>query len=72
VKLLTLARDLQRRRSRERQKLFVVEGVRSVEELLRSRLSLEGAVTGPALAATPRGGALRAPRAPSGGPLLAV
>jgi TrmH family RNA methyltransferase len=72
VKLLTLARDLQRRRSRERQQLFVVEGVRSVEELLRSGISIQGAVTGPALAATPRGEALRASLAASGVPLLEV
>jgi TrmH family RNA methyltransferase len=72
VKLLTLARDLQRRRSRERQQLFVVEGVRSVEELLRSRISVHGAVVGPSLAATPRGEALRAALAASGAPLLEV
>ncbi|HEU6453603.1 MAG TPA: RNA methyltransferase [Gemmatimonadaceae bacterium] len=72
MKLLTLARDLQRRRSRERQKLFVVEGVRSVEELLRSRLSVEGAVTGPALGTTPRGEALRASLAAAGVPILDV
>jgi TrmH family RNA methyltransferase len=72
VKLLTLARDLQRRRSRERQQLFVVEGVRSVEELLRSHISLQGAVVGPSLAATPRGEALRASLAASGAPLLEV
>ncbi len=72
MKLLTLARDLQRRRSRERQRLFVVEGVRSVEELLRSPISVQGAVVGPALAATPRGGALRSSLAASGVPLLDV
>src|SRR5690349_22665596 len=35
-KLLTLARDRRRRKSRERHGLFVTEGVRAVEELLRS------------------------------------
>ena len=36
MKLLTLARDLQRRKARERHGLFVGEGVRVVEELQRS------------------------------------
>jgi TrmH family RNA methyltransferase len=72
VKLLTLARDLQRRRARERQRLFVAEGVRSVEELLRSPIAVRGAVVGPALAATPRGGVLRASLAASGIPILDV
>ncbi|HEY9426111.1 MAG TPA: RNA methyltransferase [Gemmatimonadaceae bacterium] len=72
MKLLTLARDLQRRRARERQRLFVVEGVRSVEELLRSRLAVQGAVVGPALATTPRGEALRASLAASGVATLEV
>ena len=34
MKLLTLARDLRRRKARDRQNLFVAEGVRTVEELL--------------------------------------
>src|SRR6185312_20152 len=34
VKSLTVARDLQRRRARERTSLFTAEGVRCVEELL--------------------------------------
>jgi len=58
VKLLTLARDLRRRRVRERQGLFVVEGVRAVEELLRSPLRIEGALVGPQLAGAQRGLAL--------------
>jgi TrmH family RNA methyltransferase len=58
VKLLTLARDLRRRRARERQGLFVVEGVRAVEELLRSRLRIEGVLMGPQLAGAQRGQAL--------------
>lgn len=72
MKLLSLARDLQRRRSRERQALFVVEGVRSVEELLRSSLSVQGAIVGPALATTPRGEALRAALVATGAPVLEV
>jgi TrmH family RNA methyltransferase len=45
MKLLSLARDLQRRKARERQSLFVAEGVRAVEELLASPLSVVGALT---------------------------
>jgi len=44
MKLLSLARDLQRRKARERQSLFVAEGVRAVEELLRSPLKVVGAL----------------------------
>jgi TrmH family RNA methyltransferase len=60
VKLLTLARDLKRRKARERQQLFVSEGVRAVEELLRSSLTIRGALVAPQLADAPRGEALRA------------
>jgi TrmH family RNA methyltransferase len=59
LKLLTLARDLRRRKARERQHLFVAEGVRAVEELLRSRLAIRGALVAPQLAEAPRGEALR-------------
>jgi TrmH family RNA methyltransferase len=45
VKLLSLARDLQRRKARERHNLFVAEGVRAVEELLASPLHIVGALT---------------------------
>ena len=44
MKLLSLARDLQRRKARERQSLFVAEGVRAVEELLVSPLKVVGAL----------------------------
>jgi TrmH family RNA methyltransferase len=50
VKLLTLARDLRRRRARERQGLFVAEGVRAVDELLRSPLAVRGVLASRALA----------------------
>jgi TrmH family RNA methyltransferase len=60
VKLLTLARDLGRRKAREKHSLFVAEGVRSVEELLRSGLKIRGALVAPQLAAAPRGQTLRA------------
>jgi len=58
LKLLTLARDLKRRRARERQRLFVAEGVRAVEELVRSPLVVRGALAAPQLADAPRGAAL--------------
>jgi len=59
LRLLTLARDLRRRKSRERHSLFVAEGVRSVEELLRSELRIQGVLTAPQLDGAPRGCALR-------------
>jgi len=60
VRLLTLARDLKRRKARERQGLFVAEGIRAVEELLRSDFRIVGALVSPALAENERGSALRA------------
>lgn len=42
MKLLTLARDLQRRKGRERQNRFVAEGIRTVEALLESPLPVTG------------------------------
>ena len=60
MKLLTLARDLRRRKAREKQHLFVAEGVRAVEELLRSPLTIRGALVAPQLADAPRGAALQA------------
>jgi RNA methyltransferase, TrmH family len=60
VKLLTLARDLGRRKARERDLLFVAEGVRAVEELVRSSLRIRGALLAPQLTETPRGAALAA------------
>jgi len=60
LRLLTLARDLKRRKSREKHSLFVAEGVRSVEELLKSPLEIRGILTAPQLDDAPRGLALRA------------
>jgi TrmH family RNA methyltransferase len=60
LKLLTLARDLKRRKARERQHLFAAEGVRAVEELIRSPLMVRGALVAPQLAEAPRGAALLA------------
>jgi RNA methyltransferase, TrmH family len=56
---LTLARDLTRRKAREKHSMFVAEGVRSVEELLRSGLTVRGALVAPQLVDAPRGRALR-------------
>ena len=58
VKLLTLARDLGRRNAREREHLFVAEGIRAVEELVRSPLRIRGALAAPQLPASERGAAL--------------
>src|SRR4051812_7851707 len=58
VRILTLARDLKRRKARERRGLFVAEGVRTVEELVRSDLKIEGVLVAPQLADAPRGAEL--------------
>ena len=55
MRLLSLARDLRRRKAREREGLFVVEGVRAVEELLRSPLSINGLLVAPKLVESERG-----------------
>jgi RNA methyltransferase, TrmH family len=55
MKLLTLARDLQRRKARERHSLFVAEGIRSVEELIRSQVTVRGVLATPQLAESSRG-----------------
>ena len=60
MRLLTLARDLRRRRAREREGFFVVEGIRANEELLRARLDIVGVLTAPQLDGTTRGRQLRA------------
>ena len=58
MRLLTLARDLKRRKARGRQQLFLCEGVRAVEELLRSSLTIRGALVAPQLLDVPRGAEL--------------
>ena len=58
MRVLTLARDLRRRKARERDALFVVEGIRAAEELLRSPLDVVGVLAAPRLSETPRGVAL--------------
>lgn len=57
--LLTIIRDLARRRGRERRGLAVAEGVRLVEEALAARIPLRGAAVSSALEATTRGKTLK-------------
>ena len=58
MKLLTVARDLQRRKARHRQGRFVAEGIRTVETLLDSPLVVTGVLVTAALRSDPRGAAL--------------
>lgn len=58
MKLLTLARDLQRRKARHRQGRFIAEGVRTVETLLDSPLAVTGVLVTADLRSDPRGAAL--------------
>lgn len=58
MKLLTQARDLQRRKAREKQGRFVAEGVRTVETLLASAFPVTGVLVTAALRADERGRAL--------------
>jgi TrmH family RNA methyltransferase len=60
MRILTLARDLRRRKARERHGLFVAEGIRTVEELLASPVRVKGVLTCDLLDRTPRGAALAA------------
>lgn len=59
MKLLTLARDLRRRKSREKHALFVAEGVRAVDELLSSPVTVRGILVAPQLDGAQRGALLR-------------
>lgn len=54
MRLLTLARDLKRRKARERQGLFVAEGLRTVDALLDSALRIRGVLTSEDFDRTPR------------------
>lgn len=51
---------MRRRKARERSGRFVAEGVRTVEELLRSPIRIRGALVSPSLERVPRGPAVRA------------
>ncbi|MDF2774679.1 MAG: hypothetical protein K0S86_4179 [Geminicoccaceae bacterium] len=59
MRLLSLARDLRRRKAREHTALFTIEGTRAVEELVSSPLRVVGVLTAPQLRSSPRGVALR-------------
>ncbi len=72
MSLLTVARDLQRRKARERSGRFVAEGVRTVEELLDSALAIEGVLASGTAADTPRGAALLDRAHDAGVPVLMV
>lgn len=58
MRLLTLARDLTRRKARERDSLFVAEGTRSVGELMESGLEITGMLASVQLREDERGRAL--------------
>lgn len=60
MRILTLARDLTRRKARDKSGLFVAEGIRTVEELLASELCITGAIICDLLDRTARGAALAA------------
>ena len=60
MSLLRLARDLKRRKGRERRSLFLAEGARSVEELLRSPLAVRGILATPQFLESARGAELAA------------
>ncbi|HRQ78944.1 MAG TPA: RNA methyltransferase [Gemmatimonadaceae bacterium] len=69
---MTLARDLKRRKARERQGLFVAEGLRTVEALLASPLRVRGLLVSDTLERTPRGSELLATIAARGLDLVRV
>lgn len=70
MKWLTVARDLRRRKARERNGLFVAEGVRTVEELARSPLEVEAVLATEDAAADERAGAAIAALSARGVPVL--
>ena len=72
MKLLTLARDLQRRKARERTRKFVAEGVRSVESLLDSTLPITGILAAASLETDIRGLAILARAEQNNIPILRV
>jgi RNA methyltransferase, TrmH family len=72
VNLLTVARDLQRRKARERSGKFVAEGVRTVEELLTSAIAVDGVLASESAGYSARGAALLARAHDAGVPVLVV
>ena len=72
MKWLTTARDLRRRKARERNGLFVAEGVRTVEELARSPLVVEAVLVTARAALDARAAAALQALAARGVPVLEV
>lgn len=72
MSLLTQARDLRRRRARERHGLFVAEGLRTVEELLASALAVRGVLATAAAEGAERPAALLAAARSRGVPVTLV
>ncbi len=72
MSLLTVARDLQRRKARERSGRFVAEGVRTIEELLRSRLAIDGILAADDARSVPRTADLLDRAAEAGVPIMTV
>jgi len=70
--LLTVARDLQRRKARERSGRFVAEGLRTVEELLQSGLPIDGILTAGSARAVPRAAMLLDRAGAAGVPVVIV
>ncbi len=58
--LITLARNLQRRRSRSRKNLALAEGIRLVEEAMEANVAFRGAILGRTFSNSTRGGDLLA------------
>jgi TrmH family RNA methyltransferase len=56
--LITLARNLQRRRSRSRKNLALAEGVRLVEEAVEASIGFRGVIVGKSFGGSQRGGEL--------------
>ncbi len=68
--VVTMIRDLKRRRGRERRGLALAEGVRLVEEVLAAGIPIRAIAVGPALEATSRGQALKVQLSGTGAPLI--
>ncbi len=72
VNLLSLARDLQRRKSRKRRGLTVIEGVRLIEEAFAAELAVRGVLASPDTGGDERSRALLAAVAARAIPLADV
>lgn len=72
MSLISIIRDLHRRKARERRGLALAEGVRLVEEMVATGTHCKGAAVAPSLAASPRGAGLRAAMTRANVPLVDV